>query len=71
MLKNLQSALRAKGMDNKKYASFLGISEKSVYNKITGETDFTLSEIIKTGEFLFPQYKLEYLFARDDLKQTG
>lgn len=41
MYKNLRDKLTIKGISVKSYAEFLGISEKSVLNKIKEDTDFT------------------------------
>ena len=60
---NLKSRLEQKGVSMKAYAEFLGISEKSVQNKIRGRTSFTYPEARRTKSILFPEYELEYLFA--------
>lgn len=65
MYVNLYNALRIKGISIKKYAEFLGVTEKTVQNKIWGETEFTLSEVNKTLSFMFPEYNLSFLFKND------
>lgn len=50
----------------KSYAEFLGVSEKTVQNKISGKTDFTLSEALKTCNFICQGYKLEFVFERTE-----
>ncbi len=65
MLKNLKKALNSKNIAIKAYASFLGISEKSVWNKIEEKTAVTYPEARRTKAELFPEYDLEYLFASD------
>lgn len=62
MYKNLVEILRKKGVTNKAYAEFLGISEKTAWNKIQGRTEFTLGEAQKTC-LLLPEYKMDYIFA--------
>lgn len=62
MKSNLQEALRKKGITIKEYAEFLGISEKSVNNKLSGKTDFRYREFLKTCSLLFPEYNSQYLF---------
>lgn len=60
---NLKKTLSNKGISIKAYASVLGISEKSAWNKLNGETEFTISEALKTKKELLPEYDLEYLFG--------
>lgn len=62
MYNNLVEILRKKGVTNKAYAEFLGISEKTAWNKIQGRTEFTLGEAQKTC-LLLPEYKMDYIFA--------
>ena len=62
MLANLKKALSDKNITLKAYASFLGISEKTLQNKIKEETAFTYPEVRKTGEELLPEYRVEFLF---------
>lgn len=62
MLNNLEHLLHAKGITKKAYAEFLGVNVKTVQNKLNGETDFTYPEVLKTQKFLFPEYRIEYLF---------
>lgn len=66
MLNNLKSALKAKGYSYRYVAKLLGISEKSVYSKLNGQTEFVLCEIVKIKTFLLPEYNFEYLFETDD-----
>ena len=65
MLKNLQDALRKKGVTNRAYAEFLGISEKTLNNKLKGKNDFLYRQVLKTHSILFPEYRIEYLFEDD------
>lgn len=63
MLKNLERLLYDKGISKKAYASMLGVNEKTIQNKISGKTDFTYPEASKTQSLLFPEYRIDYLFA--------
>lgn len=65
MYKNLREALRAENITIKGYSEFLGVSEKTVTNKINQETEFTLSEFRKTCNYLLSKYSPDYLFASD------
>ena len=57
MYKNLVEILKRKGITNKAYADYLGITEKTVWNKLQGKTEFTLGEALKTCA-LMPEYKM-------------
>lgn len=65
MLFNLKRALDSKNISIKAYAAFLGISEKTVWNKMNEETHLTYPEASMTSKELFPEYNMEYLFASD------
>lgn len=63
MFTNLRTALYRKGISVKQYAEFLGVGEKTVQNKMKGETDFTYPEFKKTCSLLLPEYNADYLFT--------
>lgn len=65
MFTNLRLALHQKGILIKQYAEFLGVSEKTMQNKLKGITDFTYPEFKKTCNLLFPEYNADYLFKED------
>lgn len=65
MLKNLRTALDNKGITIRAYAAVLGISEKSVQNKINEVTPFTYPEAMKTMKDVFPEYNSAYLFEAE------
>lgn len=62
-LNNLKTALDSKKISLKAYAAVLGVSEKTVWNKINEETPFTYPEVRKTKTELLPEYDSDYLFA--------
>ena len=62
MFNNLRNLLRTKNISIAAYSRILGCNEKTVQNKLNGTTEFTLSEIKATLD-IFPEFKLEYLFA--------
>ena len=62
---NAKRALAQKSIPMKMLADYLGISEKSLYNKLTGSTEFTYGEARKLHELL-PEYSLEYLMTQED-----
>lgn len=58
----LKRILEAKGMSAKGGAELLGISEKTLYNKVTGASEFTYGEVKKLRVML-PEYNLDYLLT--------
>ena len=64
MLK-LKKFLDQKGLTCRMCAAEIGISEKSMYNKISGATDFTYSEFCKLRR-LFPAYNMDYLMCEEE-----
>lgn len=56
VFENLSNTLKAEGITQKEYGNLLGITEKSVTNKINGTTEFTYSEFKKTA-LLLRKYK--------------
>ena len=51
----------------KSYEECLGVAEKTVQNKVYGRTDFTLSEAMRTCSVICPEYKLDFVFEKDEL----
>lgn len=70
MFCNLEKLLISKGITKKSYAEFLGVSEKTIQNKINEVTEFTFTEVEKTNRILFPEYQWGYLFARENNKAS-
>ena len=60
----LKQALDSRGITQKSCADLLGISEKTLYNKLTGVSEFTHSEVKKIRAFL-PEYNIDYLLTDD------
>jgi len=46
------------------YAKLLGVSGKTLYNKLTGATDFSYPEYQKLKSLL-PKYNVDYLLTED------
>jgi DNA-binding XRE family transcriptional regulator len=65
MYQNLEQAMNRKHITHKMLAAILGVSSKTLQNKMQGRTDFTLPEVQTILE-LFPQYKLSYLFEKSE-----
>lgn len=68
MYSNLRNVLYQKGISVKQYAEFLGISEKTVQNKLQGVTAFSYPEFKKTCSLLLPEYNADYLFTECQLE---
>lgn len=64
MFTNLYAELKRKGISFKAVATLLGITEKTLQNKMNGVTEFTLSEILLISENLLPEFELRYLFKK-------
>lgn len=62
MFRNLVKEMRSKGVTYGNLAKVLGVSEKTVWNKLSGQTDFTLAEVRIICETLFPEFRMDYLF---------
>lgn len=58
----LKRALEAKGMTVKGSAELMGVSEKTLYNKITGASEFTYGEVKKLRAML-PEYNVDFLLT--------
>ncbi len=62
---NLYAELARNGMSKKEFASFLGVAERTIANKLNGKSEFTISEARKIIS-IFPECTSEYLFAEGD-----
>lgn len=70
-MRNLRAEMERYGVTVTDIQKNLGCSEKTVRNKINGETDFTLPEAFKIKNEFFKGYTLEYLFADDDERRAS
>ena len=64
MYNNLVVELRRKNITNKAVAELIGTSEKTLFNKINGATEFTVPEAMMINKNLLPEFRLDYLFTR-------
>lgn len=62
MYRNLRAEIVRAGLTIKEIAMRIGISERSLRNKINGKTEFTLSEAIKIRKIVNKNMSLEELF---------
>lgn len=58
----LKQALDARGITQRSCADLLGVTEKTLYNKMTGSSEFTYSEVKRLRQFL-PEYNIDYLLG--------
>lgn len=65
---NLVAELARQGITLANLAEKLGLSQRSVYNKINGDNEFTLAEVCKVQELLNEgnehQHTIDYIFSR-------
>lgn len=64
MFQNLAAELKRKGITYKAVASLLHCTEKTFQNKMSGVSEFTLSEVLLINENLLPEFELRYLFKK-------
>lgn len=62
-MKNLEAEMKRNGVTNADIQKVLGVSERTVRNKINGDTDFTYPEAKKLRDTLFPNCRMEYLYG--------
>lgn len=67
---NVKKELSAKGISYTVVASLLGVADKTAWNKVKGECEFTVSEALKVKQNLFPEFEISYLFSDRDEKET-
>lgn len=58
----LEYRMKQEKITRKDIQQLLGVSEKTVRNKLAGETDFTWEEARKVRNTYFPQDSFEQLF---------
>ena len=57
--------LTRKCINAKMFSAFLGVSEKTAWNKMQGFSEFTVFEALKIKKEIFPEYDLDWLFNED------
>lgn len=69
MYRILRGEMVKKGLTITKLAEKIGVSEKTLRNKIHGETDFSWHEVCAIHRLVNPNMSKEELFAKEE-KQT-
>ncbi|MGL4571826.1 MAG: helix-turn-helix domain-containing protein [Clostridium sp.] len=64
MYRELLGNLAKKGMSKKELAEIVGITEKTLFNKLNGKSDFTWSEVKRIRKVVAPEVSLEKLFEK-------
>jgi antitoxin component HigA of HigAB toxin-antitoxin module len=70
MYPNLKAEMARYGIKTKDIAEVLGITSKSVTNKINHRTFFKVDEIIKIRNTYFPKISIDDLFSENVNNQT-
>lgn len=65
MYSNLTKVMKEKNISPPMLAKILDLDDKSIRNKLSGITEFKLSEIRQIMN-LFPEYNMEWLFAVEE-----
>ena len=66
MYRELLGEIVKRGLSKKELAKEIGITEKTLFNKLNGKSDFTWSEIKKIRNIVAPNISLEELFKTTD-----
>ena len=65
MLTNLSNELQHKNVTQRAVAKMLGLSEKSMVNKMNGTSEFTIGEALMIRREILPEFTFDYLFTDD------
>lgn len=65
MFPNLKAEMARRNIKVTDLASSIGVTPKTVYNRLSGRTEFTLSEMLTIKRRYFPDLTLDYLFNKD------
>lgn len=66
MLKNFETLRQQKKISLVDIADTLQVRYQTVSDKINGESDFKFGEALLIKEKYFPEYNIEYLFAKEE-----
>ena len=68
---NLIAEISKRGVKKVTIAEKLGISTRSLYSKLSGETSFTWEEVCAIRDFFFPDMDTTALFYRSNDQDAG
>ena len=66
MLANLSHELRRKNITQNVVARMIGVTDKTLTNKLNGTTEFTINAAVTIRNNLLPEFTMDYLFATDE-----
>lgn len=64
-LRNLAAEMKRYQICNRDIQALLSCSDKTVINKLSGSSEFSIYEAMKLRDSFFPSMRIEYLFARE------
>ena len=62
-MRNLLAEMSRYGVKNKDLSTLLSVTERTITNKLSGETEFTVQEALSIRDAFFPGLRISYLFA--------
>ncbi|CAG9703673.1 helix-turn-helix domain-containing protein [Clostridium neonatale] len=71
MYLELLGELIKKSISKKSLAKQIGVTEKTLFNKLNGKTDFTFSEVKKIRDIVAPGESLDKLFEKTEIKNVS
>ena len=66
----LEREIAGRGIKKKIIAESIGVCNRSLNNKLSGRVPFTWPEVAAIKERFFPDMTAEYLFAREERRNT-
>jgi transcriptional regulator with XRE-family HTH domain len=66
---NLKAEMARRGVTGLKMAEFLGISLKTFYKKMSGSSEFKITEMFRIRDMFFDALDVDYLFKPDKPKK--
>ncbi|MCI7492125.1 MAG: XRE family transcriptional regulator [Lachnobacterium sp.] len=68
---NLKAEMARKNITGETISQFLKIHRNSFYNKVNGDSSFSVNEAIKIQNEFFPDMDLDYLFSTEQSEEQG
>lgn len=65
MIHNLIAEMAINKITRKELSEATGIKQRTLSDKLSGRTEFTLAEMIAIRDACFPEKTLDYLFATE------
>ena len=66
VLRNLEAEITRKKLSREEIASGIGISTRSLYDKLNGKSKFNVEEAFTLQRIFFPDKDIDYLFEQTD-----